>query len=104
MNDTQISELAEENAIIQSWMVRVFIAGYKKAMEIELGKELKRIMQDDPVTFFLVNISNYLTPEQMKIVSDKLVEWTTESNHELMQRAFKTSWIKYVEYLNNLGK
>lgn len=57
--------------------------------QIELGKELKRIMQDDPVTFFLVNMSNYLTPEQMKIVSDKLVEWTTKSNGEVLQEAIE---------------
>lgn len=64
-----------------------FVEGFKSAMEINIDKELKRIMQADPVTFFLVNMSNYLTPEQMKTVSNKLVEWTTKSNGEVLQDA-----------------
>lgn len=89
---------ARYNIYIQS-----FIMGYKKAMEIGLSAELQRIMQDDPVLFFLINMKNYLTPKQLKIVSDRLVELTTKSNGEVLQDAIKKTWDK-IHYMKNKNK
>lgn len=52
---------------------------------------LKEIMQADPVTFFLINMKNYLTKEQMKIVSDELIKLTTKSNGEILMDAIENT-------------
>lgn len=58
-------------------------------LQILVDEEIRKQIKYDPVLFFLVNIKNFLTKDQQKILSDKLVELTTKSNGEVLQDAIK---------------
>lgn len=60
-------------------------------LQVLVDEEIRKQLKHDPVLFFIINIKNFLTKEQQKILSDRLVELTTKSNGEVLMEAIKKS-------------
>jgi len=57
--------------------------------DIDTDNRLKKMMEDNPVVFFYVNIVNHLTKEQIEILIKKLIDKTSKNNGQILMDAVK---------------